>query len=182
ATKRTGVMIKLHIYGKRLELHLNEPERRALKELTTAADLIIKPSDKGGNVVLMDKEQYLEMCMEHLRDTQAYQKLTKDPSSQFLNELKSIITPALDNRIITQDEFKFILPHLMPTIATLYCLPKVHKNINKPSGRPIVSGNGSITERSSKYLEKLLHPIVLRQSLPGLLERQLNVPGGDTQG
>ncbi|CAH2301746.1 Hypothetical predicted protein, partial [Pelobates cultripes] len=143
-------------------------QRSICSELATAADLIIKPSDKGGNIVLMDKDHYLEMCMEHLRDTQAYQKLTRDPTPQFLNKLKSILTPAFYNGIITQDEHKFILPHLTPTVATLYCLPKVHKNIHKPPGRPIVSGNGSITERSSKYLENLLHPIVV--SLPSYLQ------------
>lgn len=35
-----------------------EEERRAIKELTQAKDIILKRSDKGGNVVLMDAEKY----------------------------------------------------------------------------------------------------------------------------
>ncbi|CAH2292869.1 Hypothetical predicted protein [Pelobates cultripes] len=141
--------------------NLTVQQRKALKELNTDQNIIIKSSDNGGNVVIMDREHFIEMCMEHLKDSSAYRKLSNDPTTLYLSELKHILDSALENDIITSEEYKFILPHLTPTIATLYCLPKIHKNMNNPPGRPIVYGNGSITERSSQFLEKLLHPLVI---------------------
>lgn len=34
-----------------------------------------------------------------------------------------------------------------------YMLPKVHKDLENPPGRPIISGNDSITEPASKYVD-----------------------------
>ncbi|CAH2221128.1 Hypothetical predicted protein [Pelobates cultripes] len=84
--------------------NLTAQQRKALKELNTDRNIIIKPSDKGGNVVIMDRDHYIDMCMEHLKDTSAYRKLTMDPTTLYLSELKHILDAALENYIITSDE------------------------------------------------------------------------------
>ena len=48
-----------------------------------------------------------------------------------------------------------------PQIPEFYTLTKIHKNI--PVGRPIVSGNGSQTERISSFVDSLLQPIAQKQ-------------------
>ena len=37
-------------------------------------------------------------------------------------------------------------------------LPKIHKNLNNPPGRPIISGNGCPTERISQFVAFFLQP------------------------
>lgn len=46
-------------------------------------------------------------------------------------------------------------------------LPKTHKNLLRPLGRPIVSGIGSLTDNASKFVDNVLMPHVL--SLPSYI-------------
>lgn len=50
--------IKIH----RVSGNLNQPERLALENLKKCYPLTIKPSDKGGNIVIMSNGQYRMMC------------------------------------------------------------------------------------------------------------------------
>lgn len=49
-----------------------------------------------------------------------------------------------------------------PRIPVIYYLPKVHKDINNPPPRPIVSGINSITHHVSAYIDKFLQKHVLK--------------------
>ncbi|CAH2329431.1 Hypothetical predicted protein, partial [Pelobates cultripes] len=79
-------------------------ERRALTELSRESNLVIKSSDKGGNIVLMDKNNYIEMCMEHLENTDIYRCLSTDPTIEYLTELRSILETAETEGVISSDE------------------------------------------------------------------------------
>lgn len=52
--------------------NLNQNWKRAIRELEGPKDIIIKPSDKGDNVVLMDIEKYKNMCTKILRNESWY--------------------------------------------------------------------------------------------------------------
>ncbi|CAH2324683.1 Hypothetical predicted protein, partial [Pelobates cultripes] len=132
---------------------LSKSERLALKELKSLDNIIIKPADKGGNIVLLNRQEYINMCMIHLDDKSCYRTLPSDLTNTFLSELNILLADAKTQQVITVDEQKFLIPHPNPTVATFYCLPKVHKGTRPPPGRPIVSGNNSLTER----LDKILH-------------------------
>lgn len=47
-------------------------------------------------------------------------------------------------------------------------LPKIHKNLENPPGRPIISGNESITEPASKFVDSFIKPIVCK--LPSFIQ------------
>ncbi|CAH2275768.1 solute carrier family 26, member 4 [Pelobates cultripes] len=140
--------------------NLKAEERQALQELRLATEVVIKSSDKGGNIVLMQRDQYVNMCMQHLTDEMAYQILKDEPTKKFLMELQLLAQRALTDNTITQNEYRFIVSQSNITIATFYCLPKIHKDPHNPPGRPIVSGNHCLTERASQFLDKLLQPLV----------------------
>lgn len=52
--------------------NLNQYQRRAIKELMDLPNVIIKPSDKGGNVVLMNTDQYKRICTNILQNDSWY--------------------------------------------------------------------------------------------------------------
>lgn len=49
-----------------------------------------------------------------------------------------------------------------PREATFYALPKIHKKLSSPPGRPIISGIGSLTENASKLVDCFLMPHMIK--------------------
>lgn len=67
-------------------------------------------------------------------------------------------------------EFLILLAPKMPII---YYLPKIHKNLLQPPGRPIVGGIDSLTMRVGKYVDFFLQPLVTRT--PAFLKDSLQI-------
>ncbi|XP_056416174.1 immunoglobulin superfamily member 3 [Hyla sarda] len=158
---------KIRPTQKMVYTNLAAGEREALENLRTNTDIIIKASDKGGNVVLLDRSEYIRMCLALLEDHTKYQRLKTDPTIPFLRELKSLLTSAKESSLISMDEYNFIY-NPNPTIATFYSLPKTHKNTQPLRGRPIISGNDNLTQGASIYVDQFLAPLVT--SLPSYLK------------
>ena len=47
-----------------------------------------------------------------------------------------------------------------PKTANFYLLPKIHKNIIPPPGRPIVLANSCPSERISQFVDHFIQPLV----------------------
>lgn len=60
---------------------------------------------------------------------------------------------------ITADEFSYMFVE-HPITPIFYALPKIHKSLTNPPGRPIVAGIGSVTERISSFVDSFLKPFV----------------------
>ena len=55
--------------------NLTKKERQAVKSLSQNPNIIIKPADKGGAIVIQDKQKYIEECLRQLNNTEHYKKL-----------------------------------------------------------------------------------------------------------
>ena len=139
---------------------------------------MIKPADKGGSIVIMDKDNYMKEACTQLHDGRFYKKIENDPTPSLTNKLKLLINELQPN--LHNDVLKLILSHPRP--ATFYTTPKVHKlpnlvvstypcsnpdnfiieamrlNIDLP-GRPIASGIGTLTEYVSAFVDRELQPL-----------------------
>ncbi|KAM4795913.1 dynein axonemal heavy chain 9-like [Rhinophrynus dorsalis] len=140
--------------------NLTLSEHNAIKEMQSWTDTIIKPSDKGGNVVLWPKNLYLSEAFKQLSDITCYKRLLFDPTQDYLRAYLIIVSDAHDLGLITLRDKRF-LTVTNPIIPTFYMLPKVHKNSSNPPGRPIVSGIGSICEKASQFLDSKLRKYVV---------------------
>uniref|UniRef100_A0A8C6TI02 Uncharacterized protein n=1 Tax=Neogobius melanostomus TaxID=47308 RepID=A0A8C6TI02_9GOBI len=133
-------------------------EHRALLWLAKNEDIVIKPADKGGATVVWGKQQYITEAHRQLSDTNYYSPVKSNPLPNSTSELKILLDEAHDNRWLTDKERDFLMP-LHPRTAVFYLLPKIHKDLHTPPGRPIISGIGTITEPASKYIDFLIKPL-----------------------
>ena len=103
-------------------------EKEALTSLTSNDMIIIKPADKGGAIVVMNRKDYIAEGLRQLGDEKFYQKLEEDPTmnnhSKVIDQLEAIRVRGE----ITQ-KVKTYLSVNKPRTAQLYLLPKIHKNV-----------------------------------------------------
>lgn len=69
--------------------------------------LVIKPSDKGGNIVVLDHTQYHRMCDKY---TTCYKILSLDLTESYKTELNKLLMRAKSNNLVSSHEFEFLLP------------------------------------------------------------------------
>ncbi|CAJ0944749.1 unnamed protein product [Ranitomeya imitator] len=147
--------------------NLVKNERDAIRSLQQKEGIIISPADKGGDIVVLDQSQYRIETQRLLGDARTYMKLTSDPSAKFTEDLKHLLNKSLDEGHINKQEFEYIYtPH--PRMSVFYYLPKIHKDIKHPPGRPIISGIGNLTSNLSHHVDCFLQDIV--PSLPAYLK------------
>uniref|UniRef100_A0A8C5P7I8 Reverse transcriptase domain-containing protein n=1 Tax=Leptobrachium leishanense TaxID=445787 RepID=A0A8C5P7I8_9ANUR len=139
--------------------NISKEEFQALKTLKEDDQITIKKADKGGNIVILSTEQYKNMVLKILTDEKTYGVLTQNPSNRFSSDLHNIPMDAREEGLITEKEYNFMKP-VNPRIATFYALPKIHKKIQPPPGRPIVSGCNNLTQNASVYIDQILKNFV----------------------
>lgn len=114
--------------------------------------------------MILDKGSYMQEMTRILSDTNTYTQLLMDPTIKFKRELKDLVEKGFDMGILNKKEKEHLVP-LAPRLPVIYSLPKVHKTLFNPPGRPIISGIDSITSRISKYIDFYLQPLVVRDEL-----------------
>lgn len=130
-----------------------------MKTLKEDKNLIIKNADKGGGVVLQNREDYLTEAMRILSDKNYYKTLKENPYTGYQQEYHNLISEAHKEGIITNKEKDF-LTNKNPKMLIYYHLPKIHKEPINPPGRPIISGIGSLTSSLSRYIDVFLQKYV----------------------
>ena len=135
--------------------NLKKKERQAIKSLKKNNKIVIKPADKGGAIVIMNREDYKEEGMRQLKRTEHYKKLENQKSEikNFINTVKEDLDKIVEKGLISK-EMRNMLYRENPRTSNLYLLPKIHK-ANNP-GRPIINSIGSITEPLSAYVDQIL--------------------------
>ncbi|PIK56435.1 hypothetical protein BSL78_06679 [Apostichopus japonicus] len=137
--------------------NLPRDERTALSSLMSRSDIIIKPADKGSAVVIQDRQDYIKEAMRHLSNSDIYTLLDSDPTDIFSQQIKQTITDMYQRNQISKKAVSFLSPTDCKA-ARFYLLPKIHKPGNP--GRPIISGNGSPTEKISLFVDHFIKPLV----------------------
>ena len=170
--------------------NLPQEEVLALKELIRLQKervITIKAADKGAGIVILDFQDYMKSCYEHLLSNVPSQNNEEEPQMYYKScdefaaeraktKIICVLKEALENKTITQEEFSIMNPEEKDP-ARFYCNLKVHKQSEHkkiPPVRPIISGSGSLTENISLYVEHFIkdvatkHPSYL-QDTPHLL-------------
>ena len=137
--------------------NISRQERLAIKQLSTDSTIVIKQADKGGAVVLMNRDDYIKEGIRQLSDSKFYIQTPNDLTQEHYQAIETKCNDMLMREEIDLSCYDY-LTHTPIRTAQFYMLPKIHKNKSPPPGRPIVSGNGCPTERISQFVDYFLQP------------------------
>jgi len=140
--------------------NLTNSERQTLNQLASDTSLVIKSADKGSGIVVEDRDKYIQAGLQHLSDTNIYEKIDSDPTIPLSLGINKFIETIHKKGIIDTITKDFLLfpEDTPPRTQQLYFLKKIHKN--PISERPIVSGCGGPTEKISQLVDLHLQPFV----------------------
>ena len=132
--------------------NLSKQERISLTKLKKDETVMILPADKGRTTVILDKDDYIKKCYEHINNG-PYKLLKRDPTEIIKRETRSILL-ALNKEGFIPDMLYYRLRPSDTPPPRFYGLPKVHKQ-GIPI-RPIVSCTGTPLYNLSKHIASIL--------------------------
>ena len=136
--------------------NLTQTHRKALMKLKNNKNIIIKAADKGSGVVIMTTKQYKEEVLSQLTKKEHY-KETKETVQEIQTKIRHYTEKWTMKKTLPEKTAKIINTPKVRA-AKFYILPKIHKNLEKPPGRPIMSTNGHPTEMLSQYVDLNIRP------------------------
>ena len=139
---------------------LSKSESDALQQLSKNRNIVIKKSDKGSAIVIMDRHHYLAEGYRQLNNPKHYKRIPQPVHTAIKPRMIEILRKMKYELIITDKELNFLLPPTKPRDRRFYMLPKTHKPLeswtipNKmPPGRPIVSDCNSISKNIAGFID-----------------------------
>jgi hypothetical protein len=163
----------LFIKHKNPHPNLPPPLKQALHTLKMDQRIQIKPADKGGAVVILDKQLYIDEAMRQLTNTKYYKPLTSPIYHQTSKLIDTILFDLRTRGFLTTKNLQYLRP-MEVRQRHFYLLPKIHKDPSTwthprmPPGRPIVSACSSELHPISQYIDWFLKP--LSQTHPAYLK------------
>lgn len=146
--------------------NLTKKEEMALQQLRQNNSIVIKPADKGGRVVIMDRTDYLQEGYRQLQDTNYYSKLTLPIYQATKEQITTILNTLRESRFINHKQMIYLQGDPQPRPRRFYLLPKIHKSPESwptpykiPPGRPIVSDCGSESYQIAEFIDYFLNPL-----------------------
>ena len=139
--------------------NLTREEYHSIKSLRNHPDIIIKPADKGSAIVIQDKHNYVAEGESQLQNEQFYEETQTDLTGEVIHRVNLFVNNMLQRGQITQNTSTYLTTDIDRT-QQFYLLPKIHKDMNNPPGRPTVSGSGGPTEKISQFVDHFIEPLV----------------------
>ena len=152
--------------------------------------LKITKADKGGALVVMNKDQYEKLVFNHLDDKTTYVEIP-DPMNELTHKtISQLITDNLP--CFLSKERNYLLNASAIKTPYFYVLPKIHKhhsisevytkesmsylhleNIQNLESRPIISNISSPTSKLSHFIDILLKPLI--DKVPGYIKNSFDL-------
>ncbi|CAF1215941.1 unnamed protein product [Rotaria sordida] len=150
-------------WRKPTKFNMNKEEVKLLKEIKTIEDIVIVQADKGGKIVVMNKNDYFNKIEEKLNDLNVYEQVKKDPTTIIKTEINKKVTKMLNQNKIT-DQNKYYLTSI-DDLPKIRGQPKLHK-IDTPM-RIVTCSRDTITSPISQFIFRIIKE--LRTTLNGVV-------------
>lgn len=93
------------------------------KSLCDRKDLVVRPANKGGAIVVLDQSDYVNEMHRKLSYQDTYKELSNNPTSAFKKELNQLILKGFNSHILNYKERAYLVPIAL-RIPIMYHLPK----------------------------------------------------------
>ena len=133
-------------------------DRNAIKRLQERKDIVIKPADKGGAIVVWRRDLYLQEALRQISNTDFYYPIENDPTPHQQDIITATVAELISQKSLPNSATNLIQDN--PRCSMFYLLPKIHKVDN--TGRPIVSTINCPTELISQYLDGIFFSLVTK--------------------
>ena len=147
--------------------NISSEERKAIQQLTSNKEITIKPADKEGAVLILNTTDYINEGLRQLGYSNFYIETPEDLTSIHTRAVNDNLKTMHENKEIDDNCFQY-LTYSNGRTAMFFMLPKIHKKLKNPPGRPIVSGNSYPTEKISQVVDFFFHPHV--RQLPSYIK------------
>ena len=139
--------------------NITKEEYKSIKSLRNHPDIIIKPADKGSAIVIQGKQYYAKEGERQLHNDYFYEETETDLTGEVIHRVNLYVNNMLQMGQISQNTSKYLTTDIDRTQQ--FCLlPKIHKDINNPPGKPIVWGSGRPTEKISQFVDHFIGLLV----------------------
>ena len=144
--------------------NVSKTQHDAIISLRKNKQIVIFEADKGGAVVVTNKSDHITEAKKHLNSVDAdgnriYTELTVNCTEKFVRNVRNAVQNAVINNVIN-DDLSDLLIIDDPKPGNIYFLPKIHKNVSPPPGRPICNTINTPTMNLSKWVDIQLQPLV----------------------
>ena len=137
--------------------NLTLDEINAFTDLKNDPNIVIKPADKGGATVVLNRQDYINEALRQLSNTNHYELSSQQEFEKSAVEIKNFLSNYVKNGHLPPYTHLH-LTYKFPRLPQLYLLPKIHKRDNP--GRPIISAVGCPTEKISAFVDSIFKPLV----------------------
>ncbi len=110
--------------SKKQPTNITNKQKTALQQLRKNPDIVIKQSDKDKQFVVVNKNDYVDMCLDHLADDTTYNAVPKNPLPKMEKDLTNTIETICHDSSYLEGK---LLPHC-PRIPEFYGTFKTHKD------------------------------------------------------
>ncbi|CAN2387397.1 hypothetical protein PRIEUP_LOCUS8431, partial [Pristimantis euphronides] len=115
----------------------------------------------------MNTGDYIAEINRQLADHTVYKSVNFDPKFDIARRIKLLVDDAYASDLIDVKLHDFLIKQ-HPVTPVSYTFRKIHKNLLKPPGHPIVSGIDSILAPLAIFLDRVLKP--LAASTPSFIQ------------
>ena len=119
----------MDLHPKKCHSNLTKEEWGILRDLKSNPNLIIKPADKGGALIIMDRDKYEAECLRQLKERLHYRQLPFDKTAEVADNVTKYLRTCKTKKHIAPCIVDFLTPKA-PRTALFYILPKIHKKDN----------------------------------------------------
>ena len=92
--------------NKQFKKNSKKKEWQAITTIRNNKHVVIKPADKGGNIVIMKKQDYIQEGLRQLSNSSHYEILEEDPTQEYNYQVHQVIQQAVNFNIIDDKTMK----------------------------------------------------------------------------